>query len=74
LKFSTYPVSPRHSSERWNPAHLSKYSGVAGRQGFVRYAECMFLLDSSVRWNDAEGGKGIRQKFQTETRPIHPKI
>jgi hypothetical protein len=28
----------RHSSESWNPAHLSKHSGVAGQQGFVRCA------------------------------------
>jgi hypothetical protein len=50
--FSPSPHSLRHSSERWNPAHLSKYSGVAGQQGFVRCAVLFNLLDSSVRWND----------------------
>jgi hypothetical protein len=34
-----------------------KKSGAAGRPDvFVRYAECMFLLDSSLRWNDGNLG------------------
>jgi hypothetical protein len=33
-----------------------KKSGVAGQHDvFVRYAERMFLLDSSLRWNDGVG-------------------
>ncbi|MDR2195599.1 MAG: hypothetical protein LBE50_03195 [Gallionellaceae bacterium] len=39
------------------------------QHGFVRYAECMFLLDSSLRWNDGRGAAWMVLLFSVPLCP-----